>query len=68
MEPDRVSVVIISPSVVASMTLANTGFVLLRTMPSDVFAPRSDDLVKMLKDDLAHFASQPRRMHVHRPH
>ncbi len=32
---------------VASMAFANTGFVLLCTMPSDVFAPSSDDLVRI---------------------
>ncbi len=50
-----------SASGVVSMAFASTGFVLLCTMPSKVFAPSRDNLVKMLKDDLAHFAPQARR-------
>ena len=51
----------ISASGVVSMAFAKTGLVLLCTMPSKVFAPSRDDLVKMLKNDLTYLASQPRR-------
>ena len=51
----------ISASGVVAITLANTGFALLCTMFSKMFPPSRDDLVKMLKDDLAYLASQTRR-------
>src|ERR1035441_9564778 len=38
-----------------------TGFVLLCTMPSEASPPSNNDLVEMLKDDLAYLASQTRR-------
>ena len=50
--------VTISASGVAAIALANIGFVLLGTGLSKVFPPSPDDLVKMLKNDLAHLASQ----------
>ena len=49
--------VTVSSSGVVAIALANTGFVLLSTMLSQVFAPGRHDLVKMLKDDLAHLSS-----------
>ena len=61
METDPASVVMISASGVVAIALANTGFVLLCTMFSKMFPPSRDDLVKMLKDDLAYLASQTRR-------
>ena len=50
-----------SASGVVSMAFARTGFVLLCTIPSQVFPPSSNDLIEMLKDYLAHLASQTRR-------
>src|ERR1022692_3894985 len=55
------SVVTISVSGVVSMAFAKTGFVLLCTMPSEASPPSNNDLVEMLKDDLAYLASQTRR-------
>jgi hypothetical protein len=47
--------------VIVAIALANTDFVLLSTVLSQVLAPSRHDPVKMLKDDLAHLPSQPRR-------
>ena len=55
------SVVTISVSGVVSMAFAKTGFVLLCPMPSEASPPSNNDLVEMLKDDLAYLASQTRR-------
>src|ERR1039457_7051319 len=60
-ETGPVSVVTISVSGVVSMAFAKTGFVLLCTMPSEASPPSNNDLVEMLKDDLAYLASQTRR-------
>ena len=47
-----------SASGVVSMALANIGPVLLCKIFSEMLAPCGDDLVEMLKDDLAHLTSQ----------
>jgi hypothetical protein len=46
---------------VVSIAFAKTGFVLLCTVPSELLAPGSHDLIEMRKDYLAHLASQTRR-------
>jgi len=50
-----------SASGVVSIPFANTGLVLLCTIPSKMFSPGSNDLVEMLEDDLTHLAFQTRR-------
>jgi hypothetical protein len=50
-----------SASGVVSIAFANTGFVLLSTIPSKMFPPGGNDLVEMLKDYLANLAPQTRR-------
>ena len=50
-----------SASGVVSIAFAKTGFVLLCTIPSEMLPPGDNDLIKMLKYDLAHLASQSRR-------
>jgi len=50
-----------SASGVASIALANTGLTLLSTISSKMLVPCGDDLIEMLKDYLAHLASQTRR-------
>ena len=47
-----------SASGVVSIAFAKTGFVLLRTIPSEMLPPSSNDLIEMLKDSLTHLASQ----------
>lgn len=42
------------------MALAKTGFVLLCTVPSKMFPPSGNNLIEMLKNDLAHLAPQTR--------
>ena len=44
-----------------SIAFANTGFVLLRTIPSKLLSPGDDDLVEMFEDYLSRFACQTRR-------
>jgi hypothetical protein len=46
---------------VVSIAFANTGFVLLGTIPSEMLPPSGNDLIEMLKNYLAHLASQTRR-------
>jgi hypothetical protein len=46
---------------VVSIAVAKTGFVLLCTISSETLPPGSYDPIKMLKDDLAHLASQTGR-------
>ena len=41
-----------------SIAFAKTGFVLLRTIPSEVLPPGNNDLIEMLKDYLAHLTPQ----------
>lgn len=43
---------------VVLIAIAKTGFVLLSKISSKLLTPSRNDLIKMLKDDLAHFASQ----------
>ena len=50
-----------SASGVVSIALAKTGFVLLSAISSKTLPPCSNDLIEVLKDDLAHLASQTRR-------
>jgi hypothetical protein len=50
-----------SASGVVSIAFAKTGFVLLRTIPSETFPPGNNDPIEMLKDYLAHLAPQTRR-------
>ena len=47
-----------SASGVVSIAFAKTGFVLLRTIPSEMLPPSGNDLIEMLKDYLPHLASQ----------
>ena len=47
-----------SASGLVSIAFAKTGFVLLCTIPSEMLPPGNDDLIEMLKDDLAHLTSQ----------
>jgi hypothetical protein len=61
METDPASVVTISALGVVAIALANTGFILLSTVLSQVFPPSRHDLIEMLKNDLAHLPPQPRR-------
>jgi hypothetical protein len=50
-----------SASGVVSIAFAKIGFVLLCTIPSEMLPPCNNDLIEMLKDYLAHLASQTRR-------
>jgi hypothetical protein len=53
-----------SASGVASMAFANTGFVLLCKISSEMLPPGGNDLIEVLKDYLAHLAAQTRRSSV----
>src|SRR5947207_1084857 len=55
------SIMRISASGVVSTAFAKTGFVLHCTVTSKMLPPSSNDLIEMLKNYLAHLASQTRR-------
>jgi hypothetical protein len=56
-----VSSITMSASGVVSIAFAKTGFVLLCTIPSEMFPPSKNELIEMFKDYLPHLALQTRR-------
>src|SRR5579863_9926419 len=50
-----------SASGVVSIDFAKISFVLLSTISSEILSPFGNDLIEMLKDDLANFTTQARR-------
>jgi hypothetical protein len=59
-DTDPLSIITMRASGVVSIAFAKTGFVLLGTIPSEMLLPSNNDLIEMLKDDLAYLASQTR--------
>lgn len=51
------SVVKTNASTVALIPFARIGFVLLATVPSEIFLPSGTDPVKVIEDDLTHFTA-----------